>query len=887
MQVYSLMQDKQGYIWLATAQGACKFDGRRFQCLTTADGLADNTILDIVQDPETEHIWFLSENGESSYLDKQLKSIQAAETDLFGNSSLKQGDVVINFLRNRDQNKAYEEFTAADGSPIISHKVSCSYTETESAKSLSRSSSNAEGILWLGTWGGGAYQIDNSGADSIRYKNFLAGRIITSIIQDREKNYWFATLDEGVYVLRNPNALSFTTKQGLPHNDIRSIALDQARKTLWIGDSKGHIASLRLDRPLEGFSWRDVTSLTNTYDRVEDIYLDERGNIWLGMDEGAKIINPQGEELLLSLRATKSIHPSGKNRYWLGAYERPFELDVYLGSPVQELPITQVNCLYADTLSSEIWIGTSQGLYSYSPTDSIEFWGRKQDLLSKSITAIDKDEEGRLWIGTDGDGLLLKSGSQLLQISRENGLCSNLCHQLFIDKENQAWLCTDKGLSRISIQDINPSTLEVRCYSFVDGLAADHVNDVWVSGDSIWAATRGGLSLLRQSELQLNEQPPLTYIEQVKIWNRDTAILEEYKLNHDENNIEIHFVGLSFSSGKRGSFQYRMEGVDTAWVRTQQNSVRYPVLPSGAYIFRLRAVDRNGLSSKQEARLRFHVAKPFWRTWWFRSLLGLMVLFTLIGGSYLIIQYFKNRNELQRRLVESQQMALRTQMNPHFIFNALNAIQYFITENDKRSANSYLSTFATLMRKVLDHSSQEQISLEEEIEYLSLYLEIESLRFKGKFDYRIHSSPNMELDEIYIPPMLIQPYVENAIQHGLLQKPIAEGPRQLNIRFYQDAPSSEESDDQKKSRSDETISSVLHCIIEDNGIGRTKAMAANTRKHKGIGTTNPKERLAILNRLNKTARIDVETIDLLSDEDQSPLGTRVKISIPTFQEHVN
>ena len=216
----------------------------------------------------------------------------------------------------------------------------------------------------------------------------------------------------------------------------------------------------------------------------------------------------------------------------------------------------------------------------------------------------------------------------------------------------------------------------------------------------------------------------------------------------------------------------------------------------------------------------------------------------------------------KQKAVETRLQSLRLQMNPHFLFNALNSIQQMILANEDMVATRYLSKFSKLLRTILVHSDKEFVTLKEELEILNLYIELESIRFKGSFTYNIECDESIDTDEIKLPTLLIQPFVENAIWHGLMHK---EGERLLQIKFSEPGDS-------------------IHCIIEDNGVGREKSREAKLatgqgKKHTSKGIQVSMERLEAMGNGNG-CKGSLDIIDL-KDEKGNAAGTRVKIIFPT------
>jgi two-component system LytT family sensor kinase len=218
-------------------------------------------------------------------------------------------------------------------------------------------------------------------------------------------------------------------------------------------------------------------------------------------------------------------------------------------------------------------------------------------------------------------------------------------------------------------------------------------------------------------------------------------------------------------------------------------------------------------------------------------------------------------SQYNQQIAELEVKSLRSQMNPHFLFNSLNSIRNYIIKNEPQIASNYLADFATLMRKILDTSQQNKISLDEEKSMLTLYLNLELMRFSNGFTYSFHVDPELEDDNICIPSMVIQPFVENAIWHGLLNK--ENGDCHLKISFLEN---------------DENLDEVI-CIIEDNGIGRDKSseLQSALKKHKSKGIQITRERLR---RLSGNHEFDPIQIIDMKDAYGNALGTKVCLHLP-------
>ncbi|MFN3315794.1 MAG: sensor histidine kinase, partial [Raineya sp.] len=407
---------------------------------------------------------------------------------------------------------------------------------------------------------------------------------------------------------------------------------------------------------------------------------------------------------------------------------------------------------------------------------------------------------------------------------------------------------------------MNIQTHSIEIYNRQDGLPSEQINGLVVVGENVWLATPKGLVKLPKSMPSKNTVPPMIYIEQVSIWEKALPLNSSYYFNYDENNLFINFLGVTYRGRGLFRYKYRMVGLDTSWIYTSSSNsfARYPSLPAGKYEFQVKAVNEDGIESEGIAVLQIEIERPLWQKSWF-----LLLIFSLLASMiFLVVRWrfklLQKRNEVEKNLRESQLAALKVQMNPHFIFNALNSIQEFILLNEKKLANQYLGKFADLMRMTLEMSNEEKISLQEEIKMLDLYLQLEALRFEN-LEHQLDIDENLETTGMLLPSMLIQPYIENALKHGLLHK---KGIKKLNICFL---------------KKDEH----LECVIEDNGIGRVKSAEINRKnqkKHKSFAISATQKRLDLLNYGNKN-NIQSEIIDLYDEQNQA-IGTKVILKIP-------
>lgn len=372
-------------------------------------------------------------------------------------------------------------------------------------------------------------------------------------------------------------------------------------------------------------------------------------------------------------------------------------------------------------------------------------------------------------------------------------------------------------------------------------------------------------------DLRPNSELPQPYVSSMRIGNMEFSPgvrpgeKRDVELKHNENSFSLDIAAISHVLAGENHFRYRLADLQADWTPLNGlQTVNYNNVPSGKYTFELMAANNEGKWNEDVFELPITIATP-WYASPLAELLGFLfvVLVVVLVYRYRVNQVRQQerlKTQYEKQLADVEMSALRAQMNPHFIFNCLSSIENFIVRNDTVKASSYLNDFARLIRLILQNSRTKFIPLREELEALELYLQLESLRFTDKFEYRIIVAPEVNVNDLEVPPMIIQPYVENAIWHGLIPK---KEPGEITINI---------------SISD----GVLKCMIEDDGIGRERSAEINSkRKHdkpKSMGMSITSERIGILNRLYKTNT----TIDIIDkvDTDGSPAGTRVELNVP-------
>lgn len=354
---------------------------------------------------------------------------------------------------------------------------------------------------------------------------------------------------------------------------------------------------------------------------------------------------------------------------------------------------------------------------------------------------------------------------------------------------------------------------------------------------------------------------------------------KEIWLNYKQNVFSFDFADIHYSNPQQNRHLFMLEGLDKTWRKAgEEKTAYYYNVPPGHYVFRVKASNRDGVWA--EKSISVIVSPPWWSTWWFRiaAILSVSALFYSIIRWRLhqkfrlqlersekekqLAEMRQKTAELQQQTAELEMQALRAQMNPHFIFNSLNSINRFILQNNKAKASEYLTKFSRLVRLILQNSQAALVPLESELEALKLYLELEAVRFDHQFEYKIIIDENLDADIIKVPPLIIQPYAENAICHGLMHK---EEKGHLEIKLYQ-------------------CDEVLCCKITDDGIGRQRSAELKSKSastHKSMGMRITADRIAMLEQ-KKQIDTTIKITDLVLPDDSAG-GTEVLLKIPVMK----
>lgn len=726
--------------------------------------------------------------------------------------------------------------------------------------------------IWFLDLKKGAYVTDINGQLLFGGKKILSDYYLSCFLEDKEGNIWLGTFKKGLLFIPNVKVLSYNKHPLLNKVDLSCLNKGKA-KEVYLGGCSGTV--FHVDTALEVRKIMDVYKM-----KISNMFSFEKERLLVLNDYLIELkdnsrfnsVEIKDEGLLFS--AIKDIQRVGENELLLaclnglcylniGATNTPFYktfetvLDQEVSSKGGRITEGRTQSLYFQ--EEEIWIGKASGLQLLTKKDKIDLKYKGKKIIATSITG----DGTHIYVGTRKGILVFKDRQFQKQMSIKEGLLSNKIKKIKRE-ENYLFIAHNKGIQRFDLNDNTYINFQKS-----DGLLGSAILDFVVDEGLVWVLTKSGLQSFRFEELLQRKTKPILSFVNITVNERkvDTAFFGDFSF--EEKKIAFEFLAKSHRDKHELDYFYRLEGENENWERTNYNNnkVLYNALSPGEYTFWVKAVDTKGNSSEIRS-YSFSIALPYWRQWWFISFCVLFVVTIVSGGFLLRIRIMTRENklllekqEVEKALVESRQAALRSQMNPHFLFNALNSIQEMIMVNNRQSASKYLGKFANLMRIYLNHSRKNKVALIEEIEALELYFDLEKIRFEDSLEIILEIENTLDLELIKIPSMLIQPYVENAFKHGLLHK---KTDKKLNVTFSKDA-----------------LKDSVVCVIEDNGIGRAKSAQINKTnklKNPSFSISATQKRLDLLN-YNKKEPIGIEIVDL-ENMANIAVGTKVVLTIP-------
>lgn len=747
-------------------------------------------------------------------------------------------------------------------------------------------------VLWIGTENAGLLRYNNAvdrfdycttrekNSDNIRYDY-----MILSIFQDKEQNIWVGT-DKGLSIF-NPYRSYF---KAVRHEEDNPLSIGKSEMLSLIQTTRGDVfigtwgggmavydSTLRF---LKNVSFPGPAEKNFIWCFVQV----DQTTLWIGCQHGYLIVYNIATGGSQTLRppemegfTIRCMQKDKMGNIWFGLHNgKIVEWDkvngrfMPYGAGLRDSlkQAAFINNIFIDT-SQHCWVSTETGLKEFDCMKRVfvHTWlpekNKPNTLLGKSCQGIEQYNDSVMIIATVYGGLNFfntKSGT-FTHLGMADGLPSNTIYAIKKDSLGYIWFTTDYGIYRFNPAErkfiryniepvlINSSFKANRFYPLKDGQ--------WITFTLAEAISFFPL----KKEYPENARPNLE-ITGFKIFDTplfiDSLFLEDkpVRLSYKENFFTVEFAVLNFTGPQQTNYYYRLAGVDDDWVNGgNKRFASYTDLQPGQYNFSVRS--ENGHGDGEMRMLKIVIDPPFWKSPWF------MVLLTTVGACliYLSVKWRMTtvRNQEKTKILFNKEMsememkALRSQMNPHFIFNCINSIDGLIQGNDKYHATVYLNKFARLLRNVLDSSKQNAVLFSNDIQTLQLYMELEVLRHENKFRTILDIDPELINSDYRVPPLIIQPFVENAILHGLKNKDGNEGILKVEIVKVED---------------------TIRYTITDNGIGRAaaKSIIQTTGSHYGMQISYDRIKL-----FNKEETASVKITDLYFSD--MPCGTQVAVNL--------
>ncbi|RSC93040.1 hypothetical protein EI424_11420 [Tenacibaculum singaporense] len=911
-EVYSIIEDRSGLIWLATNSGLYSYDGKKFVLYKHPE--QRKTAVFSPQIDAKGRLWFCNLNGQFFYIENK-------EITLFGDFRNLTKDVVVNFsiidnflfistnqsiVRVHIATKEKKEFLYKERRPGISKviKIEQDYFITDGEKlhlinELSNitfskkkgiiGSTKAEkcgdkiithfysgntnefflfqeekeivlngvekvkdlSILNIEYRGNRVWILTSDGAfeyimqhNKLCFQNkYLRGYSVSSLLIDSKNNIWFSTLSSGVFVIP----------------DTRIKKINRIHTTNSITNFKAINDSIIFYVEGRKFFTKNNLNKANLYSEevkrlhTQNMFYDAYLNRFYFFNGIEAFIYDKNKLLPYSKAdnwGSKNVIRINENTVWVSFYNK---LLAYNTKTFEKVSFIKGRCnkLLLNKESEYAYVDFYQGLKAGKNIQDLNFvLYNKQRIFGRALTEQPKSEF--VWVAFENKVLCLKG--------------TTVINTIIIDKKytvlslssdiNKLWIGTNKGILRYNYTNKKLSVL-----NRFNQVFKPNIKQIETTENYTYAVTDSDIFRFSNTYTNYNVLPDKPYFKVTKEKKRSYKKSEVFEIESNDKSIDVEFMINGFKSLENHQLEYRID--QNHWRKIKNNNLTLSSLSYGNTELQVRALNFKGEVSEVNS-LPIFVHKPFYLQWWFITLLVIAIIIAIVFFVKFLLKKQEEKKdkemyqiEIKRQITNLKLENLRSQMNPHFIFNALNSIQEYIYSNDKKQASSYLVKFSRLIRMYLDHSRVSEITLQKEIDALFLYLALENSRMGGKLTYKIEVENSLKTNAILVPSLFIQPYIENAIKHGLLHK---RGEKKLSINFYQSKTN-------------------LYCEVTDNGIGRESSRNMKRGKmHSSFSTKANTDRVKLMN-IEKMIEMRVEVQDLKNKNNEA-IGTKVQIVLP-------
>jgi len=816
-----LYKTDTSYLYIGTDSGLVLYGHNTFKLIKTANGLPSNQINAIVS---YKNYIVIGTNKGLSFYNLTTKKF----TNYFIENGLIDENITCLLAQNTDDLwiGSQSGLLKFDGDQFYYYNIGF-----DNNSNIVRCLINdKENNMWIGSHSGLFKYRDNSFSTFDKI-NGPGNAFVYQVFRDAKNDLWMCSENNGVYKYSQGYFKRYGVLDGLTTNICRSGLQDKNGRLIFGTDNS--LMQFKNEK------FYNIPLPKNFNGPFDMLYLAKNNTIWVGGSNGICSVIFNNEKI-------ETKHYS-------------------LLKNVQTLAYG-----FAEDEQKNLWIGTyGQGLFKLK-NDSIFNISKQLKLPEENFFSL-RYINNLIFAGTLNGLIIYNTKTNAYKyITEQDGLNSDLVYSIeFTNDKNNLWIGTNQGINKLNLKKyLSENVIDIISYGKKEGFVGVECNSngIWEDNDNtLWFGTVSGVVRHQPFNLKENNVQNSTQIQTIKLVNEDTILPQNTKLPYYLNSISFYYKGICLTNPDKVLYIKKLEGLEKTWSEpSAEDYSKYANLAPGKYIFKVKSCNNQGVWDKEETTFSFTIRSPYYLTWWF-----ILIVVALVGSIiYTVFKirlhsiHKKQKQEFDRKVEMSkiELKALRSQMNPHFIFNSLNSIQHYIFNNKSDEAIKYLNKFARLVRIILNNSDKPTVTVEEDLEALKLYLELEQMRFEGKFDYEISVDNTVDTDYDIMPPLLMQPYVENAILHGLNPKN-EKGLLKIHLSYK---------------------NNFLICTITDDGIGREKASQIKRtmpgQKHKSLGMKITEDRLRILNEINKS-ELSV-TITDLKDEYLNSLGTKVELYVP-------
>ncbi len=725
--------------------------------------------------------------------------------------------------------------------------------------------------LWVGLSKGGAISLSKELNEN---EHILKEYSISSIEQDYERGIWFSTLEKGIFNLKKLSKKIYKDTDLLDQFVYRTSPQNDSNFLFVNNTGVYNYCSTKI-RKIFNCNMRFVSDLLVDNDKILlGGQLKNTSNQKKYREGELFKISDYKYKKCYIIFANSEFKQTQNSHYFfnIGASFAEVNLIDSLDVNLSDNIFYSTKFTFKERFSSfktqnNFWVATSTSLSNFNSTsDSLLSIKVNEPLFKKGITNMTQLDNGLFAIGLKFGGIaLMKDSSIIANITEKDGLSSNSIKYMLPHK-NYLWVATNNGISVIYFKSFSPLLFKIINVGSKEDFYDIDINHLAYFGNNVLAATNKGIYSFSDSLVLTdtsNVLPLPFYINTISYNKKDTQNISSISLPYKNNRININFNAICFNNSDALQYRYRIANNDTTWSYLTNPELLLENLSPGNYKLQLQALIKYQDRYSEIRELNITVEKPWWQNNYVRLLTALFIL--LCGYVFYqsrikrINAVAKKELDTKSKFLELEQTALRSQMNPHFIFNCLSSIQQLIVSGESEKANEYLVKFSRLMRLTLELSESPFNSISDEVIYLSEYISLEQLRFPNQFDFSFNINDEIDKNNIGIPNMMIQPIVENAINHGIKYVKNRLGFISINMLIEKD---------------------ILICSIKDNGVGRNfnKAQLNEYKTHKSFGMDIITKRLTTFNAEGES-KYKMEVIDI-KDQHNKPVGTEIILHLP-------